>query len=540
MLKTFKFLLLICSFLFSQDLNAIGLNKQKNNGIDTIKKLFPENMVDPSFIELFNASQLSPFWRGNREKFKIKDNLLHITGDYKSPIVLSFPNRQIDNTLWEIGLEINTKISTSNNIRVFLAVDKQDPLIAHKGYHLQIIGSQDQHTYELWQQDNLVRENIFRSAPVDNKNGIFRARLRVVHDKNGYWKIYADEYDTGEFTVLTSSKGDSSAYSRTYRNSQHAGLLINYAPANQQDFTIHYFLIKPLAKDSVDKEPLPYTPRPRDILINEVLPNPKPGGTEFVEIYNNSDRDYDLQDLQIARIIAPDSLVAIYPISNEFSLIAPREYRLLTKDPSLLQDQYYTPNPTVFIKMPSMPQMNNKSGIIALISSNMIIDRLDYNEDLHNPFIKNPKGVSLERRSFESETNAIGNFTSASAAVGYATPGYKNSQHENLSEHQNDVWLVSKTFSPDQDGFEDNLQINYRFRTDGAMANIYIYNDQGSVVRRLFRNHLLSTEGTLLWDGLNDQGQLLPVGIYIVYFEVYNAIDSVKTYRLSCVLSTKF
>jgi hypothetical protein len=540
MTKILYFLLISLLFFF-QHPNAAIANGRKDKRVDTLKKFSPDDTTNASLAELFQTTELSNHWKGSREKFEIKDQQLHITGPYINPITLSHPNRQVDNTLWEIGLEVTTNLGALNNIRVFLTSDKQDITAPHNGYHLQIDGSQNQHRYQIWQQSGTIRKSIFRSTAIENKNGIFKARVRVTHDKHGHWKIYTDENDTGEFSVLTSSEGDSSVYDRTYRSSQYAGLLINYSFTNQQKFSIHYFMIKPLEKNPTDIEnPLPYTPQPGDILINEILPNPKIGGVEFVEIYNNSDKDYDLQDLQLARIITPDSIRSTHSISDEFHIISPKEYKVLTKDPSLVQRFYYTPHLSAFIKMSSMPQMNNKDGTIALISNNIIIDRLDYHESMHSPFVKDPKGVSLERRSFNEGTNAAGNFTSATATAGYATPGYKNSQYESSIPHQNDVWLNSKTFSPDHDGFEDNLHINYHFSTSGVMANAYIYNEQGRIVRHLYRNHSLSTEGELLWDGLNDQGQPLAVGIYIVYLEVYNAIDGVKKYRLSCVLSAKF
>jgi hypothetical protein len=208
------------------------------------------------------------------------------------------------------------------------------------------------------------------------------------------------------------------------------------------------------------------------------------------------------------------------------------------KDGNIVKDHYYTENPTAFIDIAAMPQLPNTGGSIAIINGQTIIDRLDYHEGMHHPLVKNPKGVSLERQSFEEDTNKPGNFTSAAASVGYATPGYRNSQQR--TEQHDAIWLSSKTFSPDYDGFEDILQINYRFQQSGNMVNVYLYNEQGMLVKTLYRNHLLGTSGTLFWDGVSDTGQRLPVGIYLVYVEVYNSVDGIKKYRMSCVLATKF
>ncbi|MDM8177711.1 MULTISPECIES: lamin tail domain-containing protein [Olivibacter] len=277
---------------------------------------------------------------------------------------------------------------------------------------------------------------------------------------------------------------------------------------------------------------------PLDILINEILPDPKASGVEFVEVYNRSEKTIDLKSLQIARVIDKDSLINVRPLATKETPFYPKQYMVLSKDGNIVKDHYYTENPTAFIDIAAMPQLPNTGGSIAIINGQTIIDRLDYHEGMHHPLVKNPKGVSLERQSFEEDTNKPGNFTSAAASVGYATPGYRNSQQR--TEQHDAIWLSSKTFSPDYDGFEDILQINYRFQQSGNMVNVYLYNEQGMLVKTLYRNHLLGTSGTLFWDGVSDTGQRLPVGIYLVYVEVYNSVDGIKKYRMSCVLATKF
>lgn len=280
--------------------------------------------------------------------------------------------------------------------------------------------------------------------------------------------------------------------------------------------------------------------QPLDILINEILPNPKTGGAEFIELYNASAKTFNLEELQLARVIGRDSLISTRPISDTPALLFPNEYKVVTKNPSIVQLQYYTENPKAFIMMANMPQLPNKSGSVALISNHTIIDRLDYQEEMHSAFIKDPKGVSLERRNFTAATNAAGNFTSAAASVGYATPGYRNSQYQPTENEGDAIWLTSKTFSPDLDGFEDVLQINYRFKKTGNMLTLSIFNDRGKIVRQLYRSYSLGETGVLTWDGQDDAQQRLPVGIYILHLAVYNATDGVKNYRKSCVLAAKF
>ncbi|GAA4804148.1 hypothetical protein GCM10023231_36520 [Olivibacter ginsenosidimutans] len=274
------------------------------------------------------------------------------------------------------------------------------------------------------------------------------------------------------------------------------------------------------------------------LLINEILPNPKTGGAEFIELYNPTEQTIDLHDLQLARI-HDDTLSPPKPITKQSSLFLPRTYKVITKDPSAILSQYASKNPQDFIAMDAFPVLPNTRGSIALLRGDSLVDRLDYDERMHSPFIKDAKGVSLERRYMTEETNAPGNFTSAAASSGYATPGYQNSQYQDIISDDKGIWLANNTFSPDSHNSTDFLQIHYQFKQGSNMITLHIFNDQGIRIRRLYDNYLLGTSGTLDWNGLDDAQQRLPVGIYLIYAEVYNAIDGVKKYRKSCVLSRK-
>lgn len=276
-----------------------------------------------------------------------------------------------------------------------------------------------------------------------------------------------------------------------------------------------------------------------DILISEVLFNPRSGGSDFVEIYNYSDNILDLSELAIAGMKG-DSLVNIHKISAEQLLFKPKEYLVLSADPENIKKEYYTENPDGFIKMMKFPAYNNDAGTVVLLSDNVRIDQFYYVENMHFPLIKDPKGVSLERSSFSLNTNEPGNFRSAAASAGFATPGYKNSQYIEAVSEDEELQLASETFSPDNDGFEDAMQVLYHFKEPGMTANVSIYTDRGKLIRKLVKNQTLSSEGAFIWDGLNDLSEKASVGIYIIYCEVFDTKGQVKKFRKTCVLAVKF
>ena len=275
------------------------------------------------------------------------------------------------------------------------------------------------------------------------------------------------------------------------------------------------------------------------ILISEILFNPRPDCADFVEIYNNGETPFDLRDLSIATIKGQDSLVSIKKVSSSLLTIQPKHYLVLSTDPENIKTQYHTENPGAFQKMSSMPAFNDDAGTVVLLAGENRIDQVSYTSKMHFALIREPEGVSLERVSFKRPSNEPGNFRSAAASVGFATPGYKNSQSIEDVSNEDAVSLLSKTFSPDNDGFEDALLINYKFPETGLVANATIYNDKGVLIRKLAQNTTLATEGTISWDGLDEKSRCADMGIYIVCFDVFDLKGKVEKYRKSCVLATK-
>ncbi|MEC3881875.1 lamin tail domain-containing protein [Parapedobacter sp. 10938] len=279
-------------------------------------------------------------------------------------------------------------------------------------------------------------------------------------------------------------------------------------------------------------------PQPGDILINEVLSNPKSGGADFLEIYNYSNKTIDLSGIRIARVTANGKVGNPQEVSSQPVFIYPNEYKVLTRQPTVVKQHYPRAVSGTFIEMAALPDFNNETGGVVIYGGEEVIDSLFYTPRMQSPFIISNRGVSLERQHFSLPTHAPENFRSAAVAAGGATPGYQNSQDVGTGGEDR-VFLASKTFSPDNDGYEDRLEINYRMPGAGFMANIDIYTDQGRLAKRLVRNQSMATHGTIYWDGLSDANARLPIGMYVAVIEVYNANGVRKIYRESFVLAAR-
>jgi len=283
----------------------------------------------------------------------------------------------------------------------------------------------------------------------------------------------------------------------------------------------------------------PYQLKRNDILISEVLVNPKIGGVDFIEIYNNSNQILDLKELQLANVNTNGLVANVKNVSLSTVYMPAKTYWVLTTNPTNIIENYEVKYPGQFVKMSSLPAYNNDKGSVVLLGSAGILERFDYNEKMHIALLKNADGVTLERVSFLKEANEPGNFKSAAMAVGFATPTYQNSQVEDPALNQNEVVISNKIFSPDGDNFEDLLQINYLFVNNGQFATVNIYNDKGLLVRRLQKNVTVGTAGSFIWDGLNDTGQQSKMGIYVVKFDVFALNGKSQSFRQTCVLAKK-
>ncbi|MBP8067747.1 MAG: lamin tail domain-containing protein, partial [Pedobacter sp.] len=274
-----------------------------------------------------------------------------------------------------------------------------------------------------------------------------------------------------------------------------------------------------------------------DILISEILVNPKSDGVDFIEIYNATDHVLDLATLKLANIDTQGNIANIKSISGITVYIPSKAFWVLTTDIEVVKQHYEVKNPTHFTKM-ALPTYTNEKGTVILLATQGEVDRFDYTEKMHFSLLRMIKGVSLERISFQRSANEKDNFKSAAQASGFGTPTYRNSQEEN-SGLKNNVWLSSRVFSPEGDGLDDFLQIHYDLSDQDYVADVSVYSDKGKLVKKIVKNSTIPKTGILTWDGLNDVGGASKLGIYVIKFNIFTINGKSKSFEQTCVLAKK-
>ncbi len=296
-----------------------------------------------------------------------------------------------------------------------------------------------------------------------------------------------------------------------------------------------------LVSNSTTQIILPHTAVIGDLIINEVLFNPFTGGEDFVEIYNNSEKYLDLYNWKLANW--DDGIIDNFKAITLHQLMRPGDYIVLTKDSSDIQSNYLNAIFGNFVQLASLPTYSNDSGTVFLILPDLdstVCDYFSYDEDLQFALINNPDGISLERIDFDRPTNESINWHSAAESAGWATPGLENSQYYPGQITSDAVSVEPEIFSPDNDGFDDILNINYTMANAGFVGSVTIFDANGRIIRSLVQNELLAAAGTMSWDGLNNKREKASIGMYIVYFEVFDLEGNVSGIKKTCVVASKF
>lgn len=275
-----------------------------------------------------------------------------------------------------------------------------------------------------------------------------------------------------------------------------------------------------------------------DVVINEILFNPKPNGFDYVEVYNRSQKVIDLNTLYIGGVNVETGLVyGLIALTAEKKLFLPGEYAVVTESVDDIKKRYEVANPDKLFEITDLPSFNDDEGVVVIFNSGqMLLDLFHYSDNFHFPLIKDQEGVSLERLSAQGPTQDAFNWHSAAQTVGFGTPTYINSENTGITDYGTAFNISPEIFSPDEDGYQDVVNILFHFDTPGFVANVSIFDSRGREIKKLARNTLLGNDGAFTWDGINENMEKAPIGIYIIYIEVFDTGGKIKKVKKTCVL----
>ncbi|MEN9401123.1 MAG: hypothetical protein RL632_2226, partial [Bacteroidota bacterium] len=262
---------------------------------------------------------------------------------------------------------------------------------------------------------------------------------------------------------------------------------------------------------------LPQSPELGDLVINELLVDPLTGGSDWIEVYNSSAKWIDLMDWRLANF--DNGVVDNFQSVTQHFYLAPHEYAVLGSDSSHVKQHYPFAVSGRFVPLET-PAYAVDSGTVLLYYFDQLMDTVSYSTGWHFALLESSDGVSLERIRTEGPSNQRENWHSAAEAIGFGSPGMKNSQ-DMQGSLAGDFNLSSNIISPDSDGKDDVLEFTYTMIEPGMLGTLILYDDEGREVKKIFSNELLGISGSFTWDGITQDQYKANIGTYIAVFSAF-------------------
>ena len=267
--------------------------------------------------------------------------------------------------------------------------------------------------------------------------------------------------------------------------------------------------------------------RAHSVHINEIKFLTQDSEPEWIEFVNCDDdpvflKSWSVSDLQDTMVI--DTAIYIYP----------GQFKVLAAD-SL--NQIYEIDDSLVIINANLPSLNNTGDEITLHQpAGNWVERIKYTaswlegEDYRN--------VSLERINPLLNAAFSDNWGPCVLSQG-ASPGKKNSIFLTLNKTASHICVTPNPFSPDADGMDDVTVISGVIPEKSVRMRIRIFDINGRLIRTLSDNQYSGSEFRVVWNGRNNSGALMSIGIYIILIEALNDRSGVYMTQKSWVVLAK-
>lgn len=233
------------------------------------------------------------------------------------------------------------------------------------------------------------------------------------------------------------------------------------------------------------------------VILSEFLPDPEtPLGSEWVELKNRSGLNVDIGGWYLG------DEVSLHPIASDTFTILPYEYIVLCRDSIDFINYYGSPEYRI-IELSAWPSLNNDGDLIRLIDNfSFMADSLRYDSGYGG-------NITWARGEVTGYTDRWGRSPEAGG-----TPGAENDVLFPAQSNTIDITVDPDPFSPRSDG-----RVLIQFDLPPGAMTLKVYDVKGREVKTFYDN-FASFQGAVQWDGNDNEGKPLPVGIYILYLEV--------------------
>ncbi len=271
-------------------------------------------------------------------------------------------------------------------------------------------------------------------------------------------------------------------------------------------------------------------PQRGDVLVSELHFEPSEDQSEYVELWNISDKILDPADLRLVELDLIDLMPLevhapfgseIWPPSSSlvFGIGHPRgSAKSSCRDESRFREY-------------ALPSLDNESGSFGLVDESLeYIDRVSYLDDFHFFRLEETRGVSLERVSTSPEAHTADHWASSRSNCDFVSPGVWNPYRK---EAFAGVQLFAPNLSPNSDGYRDELIIHVALDAQLYELEWEVFGPDGNSIARIDQKRLSSGSDLMVWDGRMESGTLAPPGLYLLRVNARSSLESSKVWWFS-------
>jgi hypothetical protein len=281
------------------------------------------------------------------------------------------------------------------------------------------------------------------------------------------------------------------------------------------------------------------------LVINEIMYDPLSGQNEWLEFYNRTSQPINLARWTFHGNVS-SSGTNLFLVSDSTLMVQPGGFAVIAADSSVCNLFPYLKSLDLSSCLSILGHsaglsLNNEGDVLVLKDpTEKIIDSVVYSPRFHHPDVIDTHGRSLERINPNIDSNDPRNWSTCVNLQG-GTPGKTNSVLTTGTINNAVLSLTPNPFSPDGDGFEDFCTIHYNLPMKTSVLRVRIFDIKGRLVRTLADGELGSTQGDILWDGLDDMRHRTRIGVYIVLLEATDRTSGRnETAKTVAVVATRF
>ncbi|QCK13839.1 lamin tail domain-containing protein [Mangrovivirga cuniculi] len=262
-------------------------------------------------------------------------------------------------------------------------------------------------------------------------------------------------------------------------------------------------------------------PEKECLKVSEFMFDPETGKGDFIEIYNECGGIIEISKYKFIfmdhnQIV--DDTINIEEKFDEYHL-AGKSVGLIYSEDSDFEENYFVEGSPLLIELKNFINLRNSGGYFEIFREipgeefKKEIERSGYFEGWHSYWMDDTEGVSLERFNFEGDPAFESVWKSASELNNYSTPGIISGSGE--MAYNEEISFQPKVIIPG-DPYYGEQMIHLKTDNSGRIVTVELFSLSGKLIKTFCLDCYVSDSLTLRWEGIQDSGQVIKPGHYIL------------------------